>query len=118
MIDGEEKPSSLFKLVKSTQEQTNPNNKIKFSDNSRSEHRLKAHISKRSLHPIVRSPSYMIVDVAARETFCLTKLRRQQLQVILMRIFSGTEDRDTCINMVRYLPDALTLIVGGYLELK
>ena len=32
--------------------------------------------------------------------------------------FSGTEDRDTCINMVRYLPDALTLIVGGYLELK
>jgi len=35
VIDGEEQPNSLFKLVKSTQENTNPNNKIKFSDNSR-----------------------------------------------------------------------------------
>ncbi|KAF6029987.1 ade2 [Bugula neritina] len=34
VIDGEEQPNSLFKLVKSTQENTNPNNKIKFSDNS------------------------------------------------------------------------------------
>lgn len=35
MIDGEEKDESLFKLVKATQEHTNSNNKIKFSDNSR-----------------------------------------------------------------------------------
>ncbi|XP_067948060.1 phosphoribosylformylglycinamidine synthase-like [Watersipora subatra] len=34
VIDGFEMDNSLFKLVKSTQENTNPNNKIKFSDNS------------------------------------------------------------------------------------
>ena len=35
VIDGKEADNSLFKMVKSTQEETNPNNLIKFSDNSR-----------------------------------------------------------------------------------
>lgn len=34
-VDGKEQPVSLFKMIMETQEHSNPNNVIKFSDNSR-----------------------------------------------------------------------------------
>ena len=47
IVDGHEHDSSLFKMVMSTQESSNQNNVIKFSDNSRYNH---ISIALRSLH--------------------------------------------------------------------